>query len=220
MGELNSINSEFNISKIKVDNEDKTIITILPGSRKNEVSKLLPIFLESAQKLWEENPNLFFVLPTVKTVSNLVKSMTADCLLPLQVVETQAERYSAFRASEVAIAASGTVALELAICHIPHLVGYKVSPFTAWIVSKIMKIQFVNLSNIMLGRQIVPELLQEQCISGNIVRTTNELLAKKDLYELQMYGFAKVKQTLSNGEQIPSDNAADFILQKIKSRKI
>lgn len=200
--------------------EDKTIITILPGSRKNEVSKLLPIFLESAQKLWEENQDLFFVLPTVKTVSNLVKSMTTDCSLPLQVVETQAERYSAFRASEAAIAASGTVALELAICHIPHLVAYKVSPLTAWIINKIMKIQFINLSNIMLGRLIVPELLQEQCVCGNITRTTKELLSKKDLYEIQMKGFAKVKQTLSNGEQIPSDNAADFILQKIKDRKI
>ena len=206
-------------NKYKV-NDDKTIITILPGSRKNEVSKLLPIFLKSAQQLWHEKQNLVFVLPTVKTVSGLVKSMVKDCELPLTIVETQEERYSAFRASEAAIAASGTVALELAICNIPHLVAYKVSPLTAWIIGKIMKIQFVNLSNIMLGRLIVPELLQEQCVSGNIARTIKELLGKKDLYELQMNGFAKVKQTLSHGEQIPSDNAADFVLQKIANRKL
>lgn len=204
-------------SKYNVDN-NKTIITILPGSRKNEVSKLLPIFLQSAQKLWEENQNLFFVLPTVKTVSSLVKIMTKDCKLPLQIVETQQERYSAFRASDAAIAASGTVALELAICNIPHLVAYKVSPITAWIISKIMKIQFVNLSNIMLGRLIVPELLQEQCVYGNIARTIKELLNKKDLYETQINGFAKVKEILSNGKQTPSDNAADFILKILDQR--
>ena len=67
----------------------------------------------------------------------------------------------------------------------------------------------------MLGREVVPELLQEQCIAGNIVRYINELLSHGELYHRQMDGFDKVKVLLSNGEQTPSDNAADFILDLI-----
>lgn len=203
----------FNIS------DNKKIVTILPGSRKNEVAKLLPVFLDSARQLLAKNNDFYFVVPTVKTVSAKVKEMVAESKLPIQVVETQEERYQAFQASEVAIAASGTVALELAICHIPHLVAYKVSALTAWIVGKIMKIQFVNLSNIMLGRLVVPELLQEQCTANIITNKTLELLSKGDLYEREMEGLAKVKDTLSNGEQTPSENAADFILE-MTSKKI
>lgn len=198
--------------------EEKRIIAILPGSRKTEVSKLLPVFLESGRKLLEKDKDFYFVIPTVRTVSKLVKAGVKDSGLPLIVVETQEDRYNAFQASSAAIAASGTVALELAICHIPHIIAYKVSKLTAWIVAKIMKIQFVNLTNIMLGRLVVPELLQEQCISGNITNKVLELLTKGDLYEREQEGFRKVKETLSAGEQTPSENAADFILELI-SRK-
>ena len=202
----------FNIPK------EKRIISILPGSRKTEVSKLLPVFLESGRKLLEKDKDFYFVIPTVRTVSKLVKAGVKDCGLPLIVVETQEDRYNAFQASSAAIAASGTVALELAICHIPHIIAYKVSKLTAWIVAKIMKIQFVNLTNIMLGRLVVPELLQEQCISGNITNKILELLTQGDLYEREQEGFRKVKETLSAGEQTPSENAADFVLELI-SRK-
>lgn len=195
--------------------DNKKIITILPGSRHNEVGRLLPVFADAARQLLAQNPDFYFVIPTVRTVASHVKAEAAKLNLPLLVVESQQDRYNAFRASSAAIAASGTVALELAICHIPHIIGYKVSPLTAFIADKFLKIQFVNLSNIMLGREVVPELLQEQCIAGNIVRYINELLSHGELYHRQMDGFDKVKALLSNGEQTPSDNAADFILDLI-----
>ena len=197
---------------------DKKIVAILPGSRKTEVSKLLPVFLESARQLLKQDKNFYFVIPTVRTVSQMVKDMSKDSGLPLQIVETQEDRYNAFQASCAAIAASGTVALELAICHIPHLIAYRVSKLTAWIAARFLKIQFVNLTNIMLGRLVVPELLQEQCTAGNISRTIQELLKQGDLYEREQEGFAKVKNILSNGEQTPSQNAADFVLDLV-SRK-
>ena len=195
--------------------DDKKIITLLPGSRHNEVGRLLPVFADAARQLLAQNPNFYFVIPTVRTVASHVKAEAAKLNLPLLVVESQQDRYNAFRASSAAIAASGTVALELAICHIPHIIGYKVSPLTAFIADKFLKIQFVNLSNIMLGREVVPELLQEQCIAGNIVRYINELLSHGELYHRQMDGFDKVKALLSNGEQTPSDNAADFVLDLV-----
>ncbi len=196
--------------------ENKTIITVLPGSRKNEVSKLLPVFLETVERLQKENKHYFFVIPTVKTVAEQVKEEVKKSGQKILIVESENDRYGAFRASSAAIAASGTVALELAICNVPHIVAYKVSPLTALMVRHFLKIEFVNLSNILTGREIVPELLQERCVSGNIAAYINHFIRRDDeWYEKQMDGFAKVRKILGQGEQTPSENAADIILKLI-----
>lgn len=198
---------------------DKKIITVLPGSRKTEVAKLLPVFIDSAKELREAEKSFYFVIPTVKTVAETVREMVKKSDLPMLVVETQEDRYGAFRASSAAIAASGTVALELAICDIPHIIAYKVSAFSAMLVRKFLHIQFVNLSNILLGREIIPELLQERCVKGNIRSYILELLRHEDLYEKQMNGFAKVREILGQGVQTPSQKACDIILKIIKETK-
>ena len=199
--------------------EEKKIVSVLPGSRKNEVAKLLPVFLESVKELRQENKNLYFVIPTVSTVEKEVRRQVKESGMPVLVVNTQADRYGAFRASEAAIAASGTVALELAICDIPHIIAYKVSPFSAMLARRFLKIQFVNLSNILLGREIIPELLQERCVTGNIRNYISRLLAHDDLYEKQMDGFVKVRKILGQGEQTPSENACDIVWDIVKANK-
>ena len=196
--------------------DSKQIISILPGSRHTEVSKLLPDFIAAARLLHEQNPDIFFALPTVKTVVNRVKHMIKGSRLPIAVLETEADRYSAFQASSAAIAASGTVALELAICNIPHIIAYKVAPLTYLIAKYLVKLRFVNLTNILLQRLIVPELLQEKCTPQNIVRHINDLLKNGKAYDNQMQGFSEVKDYLSNGSQTPSENAADAILDTLK----
>ncbi len=195
---------------------EKQIISILPGSRHTEVSKLLPDFLKAAKILHEQNPDLYFALPTVKTVVNRVKHMVKKSNLPLTVLETETDRYNAFQASSAAIAASGTVALELAICNIPHIIAYKVSALTYLMAKYLVKIKYVNLTNIMLQRDVVPELLQEKCTPQNIVKNIQELLKNGRFYDAQMTGFTEVKNYLSCGNQTPSQNAADAILEMIK----
>lgn len=191
---------------------DKKVVAILPGSRKTEVTRLLPVFLEAARRLYAQDKNLYFVIPTVKTVSGLVKDMSKNCGVPLVITETEKDRYDAFKASKAAMAASGTVALELAISDVPHIIGYKVSDFTAMLLRRFMHIQFVNLSNILLGREVIPELLQERCVTSNICMYLRELLNRGDLYEKQIGGFRKVREVLGMSEQTPSENAADVII--------
>lgn len=197
---------------------DKKIIVVLPGSRKTEVSKMLPVFLEASQKLYEKDKNLCFVIPTVKTVAKMVKGLAEAAKLPVTIVEDEDDRHNAFKAAEAAMAASGTVALELAIANVPHIIGYKVSPLTAVLVRRFMHIQFVNLSNIMLGREVVSELLQEQCVPGNICRYIKQFEAKGDIYERQTDGFRKVREILGLGEQTPSENACDEVLKLIRRK--
>lgn len=195
--------------------EGRTIVSILPGSRRTEVSKLLPVFLETAEKMYAENPNLQFVIPTVKNVAESVKLEVKKHNLPIIITETQKDRYDAFKASSLAMAASGTVALELAILDVPHIIAYKVTPMTAYLVRKFIQIQFVNLSNILLGREIIPELLQERCISGNVKSYMDKLLKHEEIYETQIEGFKKVREALGFGEQSPSEKACDIILNFI-----
>ena len=201
-------------------NPKERVVTVLPGSRKTEVSKLLPTFLETIKKLKAEEKDLFFVIPTVKTVANQVKEMVKQSGEKILIVETQNDRYGAFRASSTAIAASGTVALELAICDVPHIIAYKVSPLTALLAKKFLKIQFVNLSNILLGREIVPELLQERCVPASICSYIKPFLNKEgEWYDRQMEGFKKVREILGQGEHTPSENAAEIIWNLINPRK-
>nr|QIM10250.1 lipid-A-disaccharide synthase [uncultured Alphaproteobacteria bacterium] len=198
--------------------EGKRIISVLPGSRHNEVASLLPTFIEAGKLLAAQYDDLFFVIPTVKTVEKRVKDIIKGCGLPLLVVEGSEDRHNAMCASTAAIAASGTVALELAIADVPHIIGYKVSKMTAFLAKRLLHIQFVNLSNILLGREIIPELLQDACTPENIAQYIKRFLNQDDLYRHQMEGLKKVRQVLGLGKQTPSENACDVILEMIKKK--
>ncbi|MBO7097657.1 MAG: lipid-A-disaccharide synthase [Alphaproteobacteria bacterium] len=195
---------------------DKKIMALLPGSRKNEVARLLPVFLSAAEDFFEKHPDYIFVIPTVQTVEEKVRQGIKNSKLPLIVLNTETDRHDAFKASDVAVAASGTVALELAMIDVPHIIAYRVSPLTAFLARHLLKIQFVNLSNILLGRAIVPELLQENCTKEKILYYVEQFLKKGDIYKKQMDGFQKVRQILGVGEQTPSANAADIIFKMIQ----
>ena len=119
----------------------------------------------------------------------------------------------------MAIAASGTVALELAIVDVPHIIAYKVPKLTEWIARHFIHIQFVNLTNILLGREVVPELLQEDCNREKIIYYVEQFLKRKPIYKAQMEGFEKVRKLLGMGRQTPSDNASRVIMEMIKAKK-
>lgn len=191
------------------------IMAVLPGSRKTEVSRLLPVFLEFVRVFKQKHPEFCFVIPTVHTVEDQVRKMVEESGLPIIVVNNESDRHDAFVAADLAVAASGTVALELAMVDVPHVITYRVAPLTAWFAKHFLHIQFVNLSNILLGREIVPELLQNDCNVDKIMYYMEEFLKKGPLYERQMEGFAKVREILGLGEQTPSANACDVILKII-----
>ena len=199
--------------------ESNRLMLVLPGSRHNEVERLLPDFLQVVEKLHAKYLDFSFVLPTVSTVAERVKKMVAESELPILVVEGEKERHAAFQNADVAIAASGTVALELAILDVPHIIAYKVPKLTEWIAKRVLHIQFVNLTNILLGYEVVPELLQTDCNPDNILQYVEQFLSQNTLYRRQMENFEKLRKLLGMGEQTPSDNAAAEIIERLKHRK-
>lgn len=192
------------------------VMLILPGSRHNEVERLLPDFLEVVRNMHKNHLDFSYILPTVSTVAERVKKAVEESTLPITVVEGEDERRAAFQNADIAIAASGTVALELAINNVPHIVAYKVPKLTEWIAKRFLNIQFVNLTNILLGYEVVPELLQQDCNPRTIMMYVEQFLAKESLYKRQMENFDKLRKFLGLGKQTPSDNAALVIIEFIK----
>lgn len=199
--------------------KDQKLMLVLPGSRHNEVERLLPDFLEVVKKMQVKHPEFVYAIPTVSTVAEKVRDMVNSSGLHIEIVEGDEERHNAFQDADLAIAASGTVALELAIVDVPHIIAYKVPKITEWIARHCIHIQFVNLTNILLGREIVPELLQEDCNPDNIMAYIEQFLNKQSLYKRQMEGFEKLRQKLGMGEQTPSDNACKAIMELIAKSK-
>lgn len=188
------------------------VISMLPGSRRNEINYLLPIFKEAVEKLSETHPDICVVIPTVQTVSERVKQAMKNWDIPHIVIEGETQRYDAFKASDIAVAASGTVSLELAMAGVPHLIAYKVNKLTGWIAKRLLKIKYVNLINILSDQEIIPELLQENCTSDKIKSMLDYLITHKNQKmqrQLCVLGFG--------GDLTPSEVMAQNVIKLVNS---
>ena len=202
--------------KYNLSQED-FVMTVLPGSRKNEVQWLLPIFEQVVAVMKNKHPRLVVVIPTVQTVAKKVREMTADWPVKVIVSLGEKERYDAFAASYIALAASGTVSLELSMAGVPHVITYHVSPLSAWLVRRLLKIKYVNLINILANEEIIPELLQERCNPNQIVCKLEELINVSGKSQME-----KAQRVLSklgkNGSLLPSEKAG-FCIQELVNKK-
>ena len=132
-----------------------------------------------ADNLFVTNPDLFFVVPTLETVQRKVEKVLSHWQTPHLVVTGEKTRYDAFAAASAALAASGTVSLELAMAGVPHLIAYRMNPLTAAIARRVLKIKYVNLINLLEDAPIIPELLQENCTPERMTATLRSLLTGK-----------------------------------------
>ncbi len=192
------------------------ILTILPGSRNSEVTRLLPVFRLVCERLAVDFPNIRVVVPTVSKVATIVRNEVGDWPLnPIVLTDDQGRR-DAFAASHAALAASGTVSLELAISGVPHVIGYKLSPITAWIARRLLRIDTVTIVNLVLGKKLIPEFLQQDCEANRIVPVLQSLIGDSTLRHTQLAGFETATTLLGFGDRPPSEKAADVILEIIE----
>ena len=201
-GNAQKFRSRYNLDK------QTPILAILPGSRKNEIKMLLPLFMQTAEKLSETHPNLFVVIPTVQTVADKITEQLKDWKIPHVIILGELARYDAFTATDLAIAASGTVSLELAMARVPHLIAYRLNVLTAALARRILKIKYVNLINLLQDKEVIPELLQENCTVEKLVATSEQLFQnpKQDvLLSLEKLGL--------NSAESPSEKVAKCLLK-------
>jgi len=192
------------------------LICFLPGSRASEVGPLMPTFGETLVRLRAARPDLRAVVATVEAVSQTVTAATQDWpMAPLMVLAT-AEKYDAFAAANVALAASGTVALELAMAGTPAVIAYKINPLTAFLVRRLVRIRFANLVNIILDRPAVPEFLQADCRPERLAAAIDHLLGDADARAQQVAAGRDALHRLGLGGPPAAERAAQVVLDVIE----
>ncbi|MBF0560426.1 MAG: lipid-A-disaccharide synthase [Alphaproteobacteria bacterium] len=196
------------------------LLCFLPGSRQGEISRLLPVFEQTAAQLAVLHPGLHIVVPTVATVAAAVSAAVERWTVPTVVVRSAREKYDAFAAVDAALAASGTVALELARAGVPMVVTYRVTAMTAWIFRRLTTVKYVNLINLLLDRLVVPELLQEECQPELLTAAMNGLMTDPAARAAQKEGMREAMAKLGAGGVPPSVRAAQVVLEMIKSNQV
>lgn len=189
---------------------DAPVIAVMPGSRRGEVSRLVEPFGETLRLLAARRPDLTAVVATVSTVAELVQDAVRRWPVRTVVVSGSAEKYDAMAASDVGLAASGTVALELTLAGVPSLIAYRVSPLTAAIVRRLVKVKYANLVNLLLDRPVVPELLQDRCRPALMAEALEGLMGEAGQQQLAAAGPAL--QALGQDGAPPSVRAAMQLL--------
>lgn len=192
------------------------LLTVLPGSRRSEIKVLLPDFGHTLSILAQRHPDLRVVVPTLGKVAGAVRDAVAGWPLAPIVVEGDAEKYGAFAASTAALAASGTVALELALARLPAIIAYRIHPLTYRLYRRLIRVKFANLVNIMQDRMLVPEYLQGDCVPDRLADAVDRLLSDPAARQAQIDGVAEVARWLGQGEaKPPSGRAAEAVLAVI-----
>jgi lipid-A-disaccharide synthase len=190
------------------------LLCLLPGSRRTEIAQHLPVLRHAVGLLWQQLPRLRVVLPTLGHLVCLVRSEVAGWDVPVLVLEDREERFEAYAASSLAIAASGTVSLEVALAAVPLITIYKTGPLTAWLARRLITVPHVNLINLILSRPAVPELLQEDCRPERIAASAIRLMTDEGLRQQQQAALAEAVTRLGGtSEQRPSHRAAARILE-------
>lgn len=192
---------------------DVRLLAVMPGSRRGEVTRLLPVFSEVLARLKNDGLNLHLLLPTVGTVAETVKAAAAALPYPATVLDRADERYAAMLAAEAALAASGTATLELGLAGTPTVLAYKVNPLTAAIVRRLIRIPYAGLVNILQKRLVMPEFLQQDCRADLIAPALKALLTDPAERQRQIEACAAVAGQLGADEALsPSHRAARAVL--------
>ena len=194
------------------------LLALLPGSRVGEASSLLPIFAQAAAKLHKERPELHVVMPTVEQVVSTVTDAVKTWPMPVHVVQGPSLRADAFAAADAALAASGTVSLELALRGVPSVVAYRANPITAALVRRMLLLPYVALPNILAGELVMPEFLQENCQPAGIANALSELLDNTDRRSEQRQKFSNILEMLGGGGVAPSRRAAEAVLRILEAK--
>ncbi|MDX1573299.1 MAG: lipid-A-disaccharide synthase, partial [Methylophaga sp.] len=188
------------------------VIGLFPGSRRSEINALLPVMLAAAERIQQRHFDVSVVLPLAPGISlDYIKSFTDKSRLPIQVVT--GDFYDLIKACDAIVAASGTVTLEIALLGTPHLIAYKVSPWSYRILKRLVKIPYVGLCNIVTDEPLITELLQDEVTEVRLDQLLTDLLTHPQSRQRA----EKIQQQVRNalGPAGAADNAAQLVLKLI-----
>ncbi len=193
----------------------QSTVLVLPGSRRSEIRRLTAVFGEAICLVVDRFGPLDLVLPAVRDLEAEIRARVARWRHVPRVVTSEQEKYAAFRRARAALAASGTVTLELALSGVPMVVGYKVSPFETWL-RFVVKVPSIVLPNLVLGENVIPEFIQSECTPEALASALAPLVGQSLDRSRQVEAFARLDTAMGiTSGSTPSRMAADLVLSKV-----
>ncbi len=206
---IQEANPENFIKKYNIKKSDK-VIMILPGSRKTEVKSIMSEYKKLVSVLSKKYTNIKIVIPVVETMKNVIQDEIKDWKIKPIIVNTLMGRYDAMSRTDLAIAVSGTVSVELAILQVPAIIVYRFNRLSYLIARLLIKLKWVSLVNIIRNKSIYPELIQNKAKTENILPWIDKLLSDSKAIK-------SMKNELKNSDKIwhKNKNASDLITDDI-----
>jgi lipid-A-disaccharide synthase len=188
------------------------VLLVLPGSRSSEVSRLMRPFGEAIALLQQKAGPVELIVPAVPSVRPLIEQGLAAWPKRPHLVEGDEDKFAAFKLADAALAASGTVTLELAVAGTPMVVAYQVERIAAAVLRRLLKVQSVVLANLVLGENAFPELLQENCTPEKLAAALQPLLTDSPERAAQLSALGKIREKMFLPQGTPSAKAAEVVL--------
>jgi lipid-A-disaccharide synthase len=185
------------------------LVLALPGSRRAEVARLAPVFGATLGLLRAAHPNLRVALPTVRGVEDPVRALTRDWPVTPRIITDPGDKRGAFAAADVALAASGTVSLELAANACPMVIAYDMHPLSLWLMRRAARIDTVTLVNLVSESRVVPEFIGARCRPDLIAPALERALGQG---QDQQAAMALTMERLGRGGPPPGLRAAQSVL--------
>jgi lipid-A-disaccharide synthase len=174
------------------------VVGLLPGSRKEEIRRLLPVLIDTAEILGRRYKEIRFLLPLAPTIEReFAQSFLNDTSVGISVF--QGDIYHALNICDMALVASGTATLETAIMEVPMVIAYKVSTVSYWAAKMVVKVPFIGLVNLVAGEKVVPELIQDEVTPGRLAHEALTILESDDLRKDMIEKLRGVKKKLGKG---------------------
>ncbi|OYW13487.1 MAG: lipid-A-disaccharide synthase, partial [Rhodospirillales bacterium 12-54-5] len=188
------------------------LLALFPGSRNGELKRMMPIYEGAVAALKRQIPDLELVVQVPSRMVKRLHDATRNWPVKSHILPSTVEKKDVFAAANVALAKSGTIALECALAQLPSVTTYKASTLTAAILRRVLKTKFVNLANILSGSMMIPELLQEDCNPRTLAEALLPLFTDATVRDTQIHGLQNVAAKLGVTEALsPSEKAAAII---------
>ena len=197
----------------KYDLDKSKTIIFLPGSRKIEIERHSPVMVQAIEYLKDQNLNLNILIATGQKQLDQIRDYFKD----IQIITDDYEKYSLFKKADFACAASGTVTLELGLTETPTIVIYKMDKLTWFFISKMVKVKFVSLVNLILGRESSKELLQDNFNKENLIDELSKLLSDEDGQKKQINDLKEFNAIMNKNIDNPSGNASKIIKRLLEN---
>lgn len=194
------------------------ILLVLPGSRRAEIGHHMAVFGETLGRLQAQGVPFEAVLPTMPHLENAVARGLENWPVRPRVVVGEEAKRAAFRLAHAALAKSGTVTLELALARVPMVTAYRGGAVEAWIVRRYITASSVILANLVIGENVIPEFLQENCTASKLAPALRDVLTETPMRRRQQAAFARIDDIMSTGARSPSARAADAVLALLRGR--